>query len=723
MKNRVKSAIIILVNLLFIRIANCQTSTDITTLLTQRFKNWVESVPREEIYIHSDREEYIAGENLWFNIYLIDRQSFRPALKSRIAYVEILNADNRPVVRKRIFIDGGYGPGQILLPDTLATGSYTLRAYTSWMKNFLPYNCFMEEIAIYNSLETKTFRRKIPETGYAKYGFLTSSKNNAGVSIIINNTTPDRVDLDIKADDPIRFGNSDLFYIFVQSHGNVKLVKAEKMNGTTASVTLTRSMLGEGINQITLFDSKGVPVCERYIYTPVKEERVASIQSNDSFSLKSRIALEIDPVNEMAGILNGAKLSISVAPVTKNSEVPDLNDFLVFGTEYGSLPRNIIKSRRLSDLSTESMDSILLNIRSNWIDWNLIMSGEKPMCKYRTEDDAHYLSGKLLSADPQSVREGELIFICTPGKKSEFQYSRTDKEGNFTFDLHIDEEFKDLVIMPEDATKSHRLIIGSSFSDRYLQSERGVETVLNQVPPYIGKMSLNYQVEKIYRISSTGKPLPPVTLPLRPVRFYGIPDIELKMADYIKLPVMEEIIFELLPQVSLRKKNSVYSIFITERIDDHFFVTVPVLMLDGVIIKDASIIANLDPEIVERIDVIKEKYIVGKFVFPTLMNVITKSGNFTNIALPDYMVRLPYRVTDPVLSFVSPDYSSLDLKKSRVPDYRNTLYWNPSLTAASDGKVRAEFWSSDNKADYLIRIQGLTKDGKNISFTKIIKVR
>ena len=85
--------------------------------ISQRFLKYCESVPREEIFIHSDREEYIAGEDLWFNVYLIDRQSFKPSLNSKIAYFELLNPENRPVVQKRIWIDEGFGPGQIVLPD------------------------------------------------------------------------------------------------------------------------------------------------------------------------------------------------------------------------------------------------------------------------------------------------------------------------------------------------------------------------------------------------------------------------------------------------------------------------------------------------------------------------------------------------------------------------------------------------------------------------------
>ena len=123
--------------------------------------NYTESVPREEIYIHSDRDEYISGEDLWFNIYLIDRQSFKPSSDSKIAYFELLNPDNRPIVQKRILLDGGFGPGQIILPDTLSTGTYTIRAYTSWMKNFLPSNCFSKDIHIYNAFSSRAFKEKV----------------------------------------------------------------------------------------------------------------------------------------------------------------------------------------------------------------------------------------------------------------------------------------------------------------------------------------------------------------------------------------------------------------------------------------------------------------------------------------------------------------------------------------------------------------------------------
>jgi len=56
------------------------------------------------------------------------------------------------------------------------------------------------------------------------------------------------------------------------------------------------------------------------------------------------------------------------------------------------------------------------------------------------------------------------------------------------------------------------------------------------------------------------------------------------------------------------------------------------------------------------------------------------------LLLPDYAIRLPYRAIDPVPKFISPDYSTTALKKSRIPDFRNTLYWNPSVKTDKEGK-------------------------------------
>jgi hypothetical protein len=76
-----------------------------------------------------------------------------------------------------------------------------------------------------------------------------------------------------------------------------------------------------------------------------------------------------------------------------------------------------------------------------------------------------------------------------------------------------------------------------------------------------------------------------------------------------------------------------------------------------------------------------------------------------------------------VPSFISPAYSSDELKNSRIPDFRNTLYWNPSVKSSGTNNKTVEFWTSDGVGSYEVTIQGVNMNGKPVSFRKVITVK
>jgi hypothetical protein len=725
---KIKQLLVILILFNFPLLQNVfgQVQITIPEYIRQRFQSYCESVPREEIFIHTDREEYIAGEDLWFNIYLIDRQSFNPSLNSKIAYLELLDPGNKPVVQRRISIDNGSGQGQIELPDTLTTGTYTIRAYTSWMKNFLPYNCFIKDIKIYNAFRSGSFKNKV----YVEDELKSETTNDSGVlktnpllTLAANNIKSDTLEIFVNADEKYLSDNNNLFYLVIQTQGKINHVGSERITDEHTKICVPKNILIPGINQITIFDFKVQPVCERYIYTPDNGKQALFIHSADSCSTRGKVSLELNIEDSMSAGLNSTNLSISVAPVTNRNRGMELNEYMIFGSEFGLLPGKIIKGKTIDELPRELIDSLLLNIESNWINWKTLLSDDLPSFKYKVEKEDHYLMGTILTSDRQLTYPGEFLLMSNPGKVPVFQYVTTDYEAMFSFCIHIDEEIKDLIIQPDDTTKNNKIYIESSFSDQYIPSEISVDSTKKQVPSYISKLSVNYQVGKIYGSSSFGDFLTSINLPLKPKRFYGKPDFELIMKDFIKLTTMEEVFFELIPHVTLKNNKSIYEISFVDISGNKIYEEDPVLMIDGVIIKDPSIIANLDPELVEKIDVVRERYYVGDYKFYGIVNVITKSGDYSSVTIPDYTVRLPYRVIDPVRVFVSPDYSSAEMKDSRTPDFRNTLYWNPSVKPDKNGKAGIEFWTSDITSDYEINIQGITSEGKTVTLRKIIKVR
>ena len=66
--------------------------------------------------------------------------------------------------------------------------------------------------------------------------------------------------------------------------------------------------------------------------------------------------------------------------------------------------------------------------------------------------------------------------------------------------------------------------------------------------------------------------------------------------------------------------------------------------------------------------------------------------------------------------FYSPRYEVTGKGISRAgSDCRSTLYWNPALSADSDGKIRFRFNASDMLSGYTVTLEGISGDGKFIS--------
>ncbi len=722
MIRKITPAFILIISLSWVTDSVGQVKSGIQDYLIARLSSYCKAVPWEDVYIHTDRREYIAGEELWFTTYVTDRLKSVPSSKSKIAYIEILSPSNQPVVQKRIKIENGSGPGSVTLPDTLTTGTYILRAYTGHMKNFLPDNCFMKEIYIYNALKDKVLKYRPLLTGILPGDTKKRPVFNSQLTLDVDNSRSDSVSIIIHTSNSFRASSRNLCYLLIHTHGVINHSEQVGLVSDRTVLMVPRKLLLPGINNIAVFDVSGAPAGERLIYTPVPENQNIAIKTPSYEGIREKVVLEIDLPETSDSSGNLANMSISVKPLIRGINEPDISDFMVFGTEFGILPERI-RNNSLREIPASFIDSSLMNLSSRWIEWEKVLSPAKPVLVYKQEDENHYISGKLIRNNTEQPDTSVFVILSTPGKTAGFQYATTDKEGRFIFSIPTGGSVSDLIMQPLETQRNSRIQIESSFPEIYPKTGNLLQTSGSDIPSYIRKWSSNYQVGRIY--GSINFNFPPVPAPghLNQKRFYGKPDIELFMDDYIKLPVMSEVFFELLPGVFLKSRKSVWDISIADPEVNRIYDGPPVLLIDGVVIDDAAKIANMDPDLVEKIDVIKERYLVGDFLFLGLVNVITRAGDFSNAVLPNYALRLQYRVTEPVNTFSAPDYSTPEMKQRRIPDFRNTLYWNPDLIPDKNGKATVEFWSSDYAGEYVIDVQGLTDRGAKISLRKSFTVR
>jgi hypothetical protein len=126
----------------------CQDNAgDVYTLLKQYHQNST----KEKLFVHTDKNFYVAGEILWFKIYAVDATTHRPLKLSKVAYVEILDSLNKHVLQAKIALNSAEGNGSFYLPAGINSGNFKLRAYTSWMKNFRSAYFFEKNISIINA--------------------------------------------------------------------------------------------------------------------------------------------------------------------------------------------------------------------------------------------------------------------------------------------------------------------------------------------------------------------------------------------------------------------------------------------------------------------------------------------------------------------------------------------------------------------------------------------
>ena len=170
---------------------------------------WSAKTPIEKAYLHFDRDNYIAGETAWFKAYLYS--DFYPDTISTTLYVELVNESSIVLDRKIVPVFWAAARGQLDIPDTLATGSYTIRAYTATMLNHAEDFIFKRRFFVYGkkgknaeivTAATNKIRLEFfPEGGNLINGFVNAmafkATNESGMPVLVNGTLRNQKDQEL----------------------------------------------------------------------------------------------------------------------------------------------------------------------------------------------------------------------------------------------------------------------------------------------------------------------------------------------------------------------------------------------------------------------------------------------------------------------------------------------------------------------------------------------
>ena len=158
----------------------------------QALLNFQKKYPVEKIYLQYNKQEYVAGEQLWFKSYV-----FSGYLLSEIStnlYVELYDHEKKLLEKSIVPLVGGIGEGYFALRKEWQEGVYYIRAYTKWTLNFDDQFPYLHQLLIYNPSSPKKLEPKplhwtagiFPESG----SLLTNVSNKVAVRLFTKGSLP-----------------------------------------------------------------------------------------------------------------------------------------------------------------------------------------------------------------------------------------------------------------------------------------------------------------------------------------------------------------------------------------------------------------------------------------------------------------------------------------------------------------------------------------------------
>ncbi|MFN3851650.1 MAG: MG2 domain-containing protein [Spirosomataceae bacterium] len=142
-----------------------KTEEDLLKKLVSQLEKYHQEYPEEKAYLHTDKPYYVAGEKIWFKAYLVEATTLHPDTISIPLYVDLIDNSEGKLIDKRIIkLENGFGHGDFTLPDSLQAGTYRLRAYTNWMRNFDESLFYTKDFQVYTTNQDANLEKLNAET-------------------------------------------------------------------------------------------------------------------------------------------------------------------------------------------------------------------------------------------------------------------------------------------------------------------------------------------------------------------------------------------------------------------------------------------------------------------------------------------------------------------------------------------------------------------------------
>ncbi|MFY9151354.1 MAG: hypothetical protein WAO52_05005 [Prolixibacteraceae bacterium] len=324
------------------------------------------------------------------------------------------------------------------------------------------------------------------------------------------------------------------------------------------------------------------------------------------------------------------------------------------------------------------------------------------------------VSGKVVNAIDSVPMAYNLVGLTIFKQHPENRNVLTNEKGQFFFDLSkLEGEYEIFISTKAIENQTPLILVDNDFSTQELKLPYQPVDFSEKSSAIYESLIFNSQMQTLYRQQETEETLKSFS---SDSAFYGTPDFVLKLSNFISLPSVKDYFYELIPQVGVRKEGKKSSLKVLGNYSE-LAIYEPLVLVDMVPIFDIEKVLALQPEKIERIEVVTTPYIRGDIIFGGIVSLFSKKGDLAGIDLPAAGRFITYNM----LSSENQEPVKV-INNKRIPDLRNCLYWNPDLKLNGNNPAELTFDAGNNSGDYLVVVRGLDQNGKVLVATSEIKI-
>jgi len=727
----------------------------------------------EQLFLHLDRNDYIAGETIWFKAYYTLNNQFNQNCLSKTIYLELVDANGLSVLKRKYELINNVAYGSIPIPESALSGYYTLYVYTKWLRNmgnkyysssniriispdkgvfiykndsnnenslivnFYPEGGKLvagfnnkisyfartqdgESIGIdgqildknntviaefksttdnlnhfnFNPKKDETYRAIITrKDGALKFFNLPEVVNN-GIGIKLENDTEEFITVQFDADQNAPAKNK-MLNIEIEKNGFIyKTIEVLVLYEKNIKKILKSDMF-YGINKITIKNQEGLKLYENFVEIPSKNEMdIALNLEKKIYNKREKVNIYIKTTKKN-NIAIKSELSISIAKAK-------VEDIYIKENEFWKT--NLSDEINYKKISKTISDS----------------SQTKNKIEFLPETKNLVLSGKVVTKTSNQGIHDVNVYLSKLNKNQFVQNAISKSDGKFYFNFDNLDEKSELVIQITNLRNSEqKLIIDDEYSSDFLPIQNKALSNIDYNRKYFEKLLTNYQIQKEFTSKNEQNSIEGLN---HSNIFYGQPDSTYYLKKYIDLPSLEDFINEIVKNVQIKKKKDDYEISISYGKSNTSLTKSPLLLLDGVPIFDNSKYLKIPPLEIEKMDIINTNYLLGDNEYGGIISLFSYKKNLANIASSMPFTFIHFDGYSEFSKFNEIKYGSQIEFDSRIPDFRNTLYWNPNIVTNKDGVAEVLFYTSDESGKFLITIEGLNSEGVSSKKQMIIEV-